>query len=209
VSVSFRTVRFNMARAHDAGVDVLDVLMENFTSALCRQKLRRPEINRLRNDALQLLDDERLQRRERDIVDLIMGLTVNAGSANRSTRMPPRRTRKHGRRHGIAERPTRGQGHDRTLDQLEQALRRMPQWEARRDSGLATVDLDTVRLRRMQKQKREWVSLAFAVVQQRGLVKRSTAQECRALFTPKAFLNSNHDQQRDDILQELKCFLQM
>jgi hypothetical protein len=85
----------------------------------------------------------------------------------------------------------------------------MPQWEARRDSGLATVDLDTVRLRRMQKQKREWVSLAFAVVQQRGLVKRSTAQECLALFTPKAFLNSNHDQQRDDILQELKCFLQM
>jgi hypothetical protein len=210
VSDPFRAVRANMARAHDAGIDVVDVLLDNFTSALCRKGLKRTEIARLRGEAMRLLDDERLHCRGRDIVDMVMGITANADSTITGTRRSsrPRPSRKHRQMRGGARYSMRGEGFDRKLNQLENALRRMSPREARFDSRMPTPDHEASKLRRQQIQ-RLWADSAFSIVQKRGLVRGQTVRECRALFTPKAFLNGDCERQREDIVKELRRFLQM
>jgi hypothetical protein len=118
-------------------------------------------------------------------------------------REPPRGSRQsRGRRVNIATcvvSATRDQGHDRKLSQLENTSRRMSPQEARIDSRMPTPDLGSSKLRRQQPQ-REWIDSAFAIIQRRGLVRSQTVGECRALFTPKAFLNSDCNRQREDLV---------
>jgi hypothetical protein len=210
VAVSFRAVRVSMARAHDAGVDVVDVLLDNFTSALCRKRLKQADIARLRGEAMHLLDEERLHRRGRDVVDMVMSLAANIDSTIIGTRnsSTPRPTRQYRHMRSLGGHATRDQGYDRKLSQLEHALRRMSSQGARVDSRMPTPDLESSKVRRQQLQ-REWVDSAFAIVQRRGLVRSQTVRECRALFTPNAFFNRDCDRQREDLVQELKRFLRM
>jgi hypothetical protein len=157
-----------------------------------------------------LLNDERLHCRGRDIVDMVMGIAADVGptftGTGRSSRQRPSRKQRHVR--GDRRHTMRGQDYDRKLNQLDNALRRMSPRETRLDSRMPTPDLEAPKLRRQQ-MLREWVDLAFATVQKRGLVRIQTVRECRALFTPKAFLNGDCDHQREDTVQELRRFLQM
>ena len=61
-----------MARACDAGVDVIEVLLQDFSSLLARQGLKRTEIERMRADALRNIDYQRQTGGGRDIVDMVM-----------------------------------------------------------------------------------------------------------------------------------------
>lgn len=67
-----RMTRLRMARACDAGVDVIDVLLQDFSSLLARQGLKRPEIDQMRADAIRNIDYQRQTRGGRDIVDMVM-----------------------------------------------------------------------------------------------------------------------------------------
>lgn len=64
--------RARMARAADQGVDVIEVLLDDFTSALVRQGLKRLEIERMRKEAVRNIDHQRDTQGGRDIVDMVM-----------------------------------------------------------------------------------------------------------------------------------------
>ena len=64
--------RAKMAEANDAGVDVIDVLLDEFTATLCRQGLRRLEIEQMRQEAVRNIDHQRRTQGGRDIVDMVM-----------------------------------------------------------------------------------------------------------------------------------------
>lgn len=67
-----RGTRLRMARACDAGIDVIDVLLQDFSSVLARQGLKRPEIDRMRADAIRNINHQRETNGGRDIVDMVM-----------------------------------------------------------------------------------------------------------------------------------------
>ncbi|KAK5133608.1 hypothetical protein LTR08_007556 [Meristemomyces frigidus] len=73
--------RGRMAAANDAGVDVIDVLLEDFTAALCRQGLRRAEIEHMRREAQRNIDHQRRTSGGRDIVDMVMDRAVQTTPA--------------------------------------------------------------------------------------------------------------------------------
>lgn len=81
-----------MARACDAGVDVIEVLIEELTSDLVRRGFRRVEIEDLRRRAEREIDHQRRIGGSADIVDLVMGLARQAHPAASARRQPlPRR----------------------------------------------------------------------------------------------------------------------
>ncbi|KAL1627324.1 hypothetical protein SLS54_002248 [Diplodia seriata] len=69
---SHQFTRMRMARAQDNGVDVLDVLIQEFVHELVLKGHRRDHIDRLKRKALCALDDERNDPQGHDIVDMVM-----------------------------------------------------------------------------------------------------------------------------------------
>ncbi|KAF9697542.1 hypothetical protein EKO04_004109 [Ascochyta lentis] len=65
-------VRYRMARANDEGIDVLDVLMTEFKTALVRRGFRRIDIDNMYERAKARLENERQDPTGVDIVDLVM-----------------------------------------------------------------------------------------------------------------------------------------
>lgn len=66
--------RKRMAKAQDDGIDVLDVLMQDFTSELAKKGHRRDHISKLKRQAQKALDQERDDPQGYDIVDLVMDI---------------------------------------------------------------------------------------------------------------------------------------
>lgn len=100
IPTTFSGTRLVMARANDAGVDVIEVLIEELISDLARRGFRRFEIDNLRLRAEQEIDYQRRTCGGADIVDLVMGL------ARRSKPAAPRRVpqiRKRAAGHHIVE----------------------------------------------------------------------------------------------------------
>ncbi|KAL1638414.1 hypothetical protein SLS56_000223 [Neofusicoccum ribis] len=83
------TTRLKMAKANDEGVDVLDVLMQEFVQTLARKGHGRNHIESLRREARATLDSERDDPQGYDIVDLIMGLVDAQPRLNRPVRSNP------------------------------------------------------------------------------------------------------------------------
>lgn len=82
--------RARMARAADQGVDVIEVLLDDFTSALVRQGLRRLEIERMKQEAIRNIDHQRDTQGGRDIVDMVMNRAKLTTPAHFG-RQPPKR----------------------------------------------------------------------------------------------------------------------
>ena len=81
------STRLRMARAKNQGVDVIEVLLDDFVSHLVRKGLKRVVIEYMRVKAERAIDAERDRPSGADIVDLVMGitcLTPNAPSHGRS-----------------------------------------------------------------------------------------------------------------------------
>jgi len=96
---TFCKVRLQMARACDAGVDVVDVLMEEFIAGLARRGFRRVEIDKLKRRAEMEVNHQRKISGTADIVDLVMGLSRQAQRSRvRRGRMPTVRKRTVNRR---------------------------------------------------------------------------------------------------------------
>ncbi|GME32767.1 hypothetical protein BKCO1_2200043 [Neofusicoccum parvum] len=83
------TTRLKMAKANDEGVDVLDVLMQEFVQTLARKGHGRNHIESLRREARATLDSERDDPQGYDIVDLIMGLVDAQPRLNRPDILVP------------------------------------------------------------------------------------------------------------------------
>jgi len=91
---TFCKVRLQMARAYDAGVDVVDVLMEEFIAELARRGFRRVEIDKLKRRAEKEVNHQRKISGTADIVDLVMGLSRQVQPSRvRRGRMPTVRRR--------------------------------------------------------------------------------------------------------------------
>ncbi|TKA71255.1 hypothetical protein B0A49_04145 [Cryomyces minteri] len=69
---SWPHTRRHMARACDAGVDVIEVLLDDFTTELMRRGFRRNEIEQLKRDAAAAVAHQRAICGSADIVDLVM-----------------------------------------------------------------------------------------------------------------------------------------
>ena len=83
------STRLHMAQAKNQGVDVIEVLLDDFVSHLVRKGLKRVVIEDMRVKAQRAIDAERDRPSGADIVDLVMGivyLTPNAPSHGRSHR---------------------------------------------------------------------------------------------------------------------------
>ncbi|EMD00460.1 hypothetical protein BAUCODRAFT_127635 [Baudoinia panamericana UAMH 10762] len=69
---SFPATRARMARANDEGVDVLEVLLKDFTAQLCRNGLNRTEIERMRVEAVRNINHQREMGGGRGLVNMVM-----------------------------------------------------------------------------------------------------------------------------------------
>ncbi|KAJ9643631.1 hypothetical protein H2201_006263 [Coniosporium apollinis] len=73
----WKETRLRMARAADAGVDVIDVLLDELVHRLACDGLKRVEIEEMRKRAVKAMDRARDEGSREDIVDLVMGMSVN------------------------------------------------------------------------------------------------------------------------------------
>lgn len=87
--------RLRMARACDAGVDVIDVLLDEFVTLLCRRGFRRSAIESLRAEAVRNIDHQRAIGGGRDLVDMVMdkALTLHDGMKQRGKKDRKQRDR--------------------------------------------------------------------------------------------------------------------
>lgn len=76
-SLTCPKIRLKMARACDAGVDVIEVLMEEFTAHLAQSGFRRLEFEYLRRRAEKGIDHQRKTCGSADVVDLVMKIARN------------------------------------------------------------------------------------------------------------------------------------
>ena len=88
---TFPGTRLQMARACDAGVDVIEVLLEELVSDLARRGFRRLEINDIRRQAEKEIDLQRKICGSADIVDMVMGLAHRAKPVMPTRRVPRKR----------------------------------------------------------------------------------------------------------------------
>lgn len=82
---SYYPTRMRMARAQDNGVDVLDVLMQEFVSELAKKGHRRKHIADMKRYAQEALDQERNDPQGHDIVDLVMNIADSEPRRHRNT----------------------------------------------------------------------------------------------------------------------------
>lgn len=71
---SHQATRMRMARAHDQGIDVLEVLIQDFVCRLAQKGHRRNHIEKMKRKAQDALNEERKAPQGLDIVDMIMGM---------------------------------------------------------------------------------------------------------------------------------------
>lgn len=94
---SHHLTRARMARAHDAGVDVLDVLRRDLEAECVRSGLKRWAIYEVSAEAQHRIDDERQHPTGQDVVDLVMDLVPQRPHRLRYSRK--RKPQARGRRH--------------------------------------------------------------------------------------------------------------
>lgn len=104
-------IRGRMARACDAGVDVITVLLDDFVSALIRGGCRRNETEYWRRRAETAIDHQRDINGSADLVDLVMdmvpgatsekGRAVRGRSGRTRTRVSRAQTAKQPRKRGV------------------------------------------------------------------------------------------------------------
>ncbi|KAK3113448.1 hypothetical protein LTR53_009254 [Teratosphaeriaceae sp. CCFEE 6253] len=159
--------RARMARANDQGVDVLEVLVDDFTSALCRKGLKRVEIERLRKAAIRNIDHMRATGDTRDIVDVVMG------RATSNDRPPSRRPDK--------KTPTRLS----SMEKLQRSLSRLVEQELalKREGAVDFVFRGVTRMR--QRVERELVLEISTVAVKTGKMTHQRANSWREMFSKK------------------------
>ena len=182
---SHKPTRARMAHAADQGVDVIEVLLQDFTSALARQGLKRVEIERMKKDAIRNIDHRREISGSRDIVDMVMDRAMQTKPANFG-RKPARRDaqriqRVSGLKHTLQRLPT----HEATW--YEDA----PEWVRARDTNMR---------RRVERE------LVFDVTQlalSAGTMRPNVVAQWRQLYTKKAQADREANGHRIDVLNEL------
>ncbi|KAK3711309.1 hypothetical protein LTR37_009689 [Vermiconidia calcicola] len=169
---SYPGTRARMARACDVGVDVIEVLLDDYTASLCREGFRRNDIERMRREAMRSITHERDVGSGRDIVDLVMD-----GAAATTARPPPR----------ISELPRRANKRMKLITSMKNTLHRLLIQEAslyKHGSKASFVRADIRSMR--QRVERELVTEATEIASQRGIMRPDVVQQWRALYTSKA-----------------------
>lgn len=136
-----------MARANDAGADVVKVLLEDFTAVLCRRGFRHHNIKIMREKAERDIEHQRLTSGGRDIVDMVMDRACRA----RPPPLPAEAGMKAVRR---AERPGR-------INELEKSVRRLHEQE-RLSNGRGCRAITRARRRTEQQLVNELIGLLRA-----------------------------------------------
>ncbi|KAK3070255.1 hypothetical protein LTR53_010776 [Teratosphaeriaceae sp. CCFEE 6253] len=177
--------RARMARANDQGVDVLEVLIDDFTSDLSRKGLKRLEIERLRKAAIRNMDHMRATGDTRDIVDVVMG------RATSNDRPPSRRPDK--------KTPTRLS----SMEKLKRSLSRLVEQELalKREGAVDFVLRGVTRMR--QRVERELVLEISTVAVKTGKMTRQRASSWRGMLSKKWQESSEAQGQRFDLFREL------
>ena len=155
-----------MARANDAGVDVLDVLLNDFTAVLCRQGFRREDIERMRTQAATTIDHERAIRSSRDIVDLIMDQAKQSQPSYRPSKKTNARTKR-----------------VKNIDGLKHSLRRLQRQEDTLDYDAEFVRAGVVAMR--QRAERELVNELTILARAAGVMSVNDAQYWLFMFGRK------------------------
>lgn len=108
--------RARMARACDAGVDVIDVLLEDLVAACVKRGCRRLEAQQIKQRAQAAIDCERKTSSSVDIVDLVMGMVPHAYHPRPRTAIVQHGSRRGGR--GTEAKKERLRAMRRTLETL-------------------------------------------------------------------------------------------
>lgn len=174
-----------MAHANDVGVDVIDVLLEDFTATLCRQGLRRPEIERLRAEALRNIDHQRAIGGPRDIVDMVMD------RAGRTTPAEPSSKKVTGRLHRIAS--------------LKHSLKRLLAQEPTIYDEMDFVRNNIVKTR--MRVERELVHEITYLAESAGTMATREARDWRSLFGVKPQAEREGAGQHIDLFRWLARYL--
>ncbi|KAK4543183.1 hypothetical protein LTR36_005733 [Oleoguttula mirabilis] len=181
--------RARMARANDAGVDVIEVLLEDFTAALCRQGLRRSEIEHMRREAIRNIDHQRESREGRDIVDMVMSRARGTGPED-FHRKPDKK---------VSARMSK-------IHKLAHSLRRLlAQETAMYEDNLEWVALSITKTR--QRVERELVNEVAIAAQQAGTMNMRDVQQWQVLFARKEHEKREQAGRRIDVLRELSRYL--
>ena len=178
-----------MARACDAGVDVIEVLLEDFTAALCRQGLRRTEIEQMRRDAVRNIDHQRTTQGGRDIVDMVMDRASRAHPEDFGRAAPKRTT---GRQHRIQS--------------LKHALKRLWMQEAGSQEQLPDFVEGPIRKMRMRVER----ELVFEVTQlalDAGTMTQRAVNNWRNKFSKKAHVEREAAGRFIDVFEELGRYM--
>ena len=182
--------RLRMAHACDAGVDVLEVLLEDFTTVLCRRGLRRNAIAELRAEAERNINHQRAIGGGRDLVDLVMD---KAEAMEGTTLAIP-----HGLRDPRMDRLQKDRA-DR-VDVQKRKLQRLYQQAA------SARDFPQIRDAVNNTRKRIECGLVHDLTEmavQSGLMSTKVAQRWRTMFTRK---NATKRQQRGETIDVFKAF---
>ncbi|KAK3633491.1 hypothetical protein LTR56_015744 [Elasticomyces elasticus] len=169
-SRSHRATRDRILRATEQNVDMFEVLLEEFTGALCRKGLRRVDIETMRREALATMDDMRANGDIRDVVDVVMG------RAGQVAQVPKRTT--HGLRRQVA------QGGSRRLAKIDKLQRTLHQLEAQEQSMFNYGDVagfNNVTAMR-QRVEREFVMAVVHYAENTGRMTRREGDEWHALY---------------------------
>ena len=181
--------RARMARANDAGVDVIEVLLEDFTATLCRQGLKRPEIQLMRQEAVKNIDRQRKMRGSKDIVDMVMDRAIATTPGNFKRPIRKREAKRTGRTQNLAK-----------------SLRRVLAQETALWSSGKFEEAQTL-TRARQATERELVLAVISMAEASGtMVMKERAQWC-ALFRRKTQEKREKTGQRIDVLKELARYL--
>lgn len=182
--------RARMAHANDSGVDVIEVLLDEFTAMLCRRGLRRPEIEVMRREAMRNIDHQRDTQGGRDIVDMVMNYAIRTEPAD-------------------FDRKPKAKAIKRTakLDMLARGLRCV----LARETTLYADGLDLFLAREntmiRQRLERELVCEVTIRAAAAGTMSGREVTEWRAMYTPKEQEQREASGRRIDLQRELSRYL--
>lgn len=186
---SHKATRARMARAADQGVDVIEVLLDDFTAKLARQGLRRNEIERMKQEAIRNIDHQRNIRGSRDIVDMVMNRAKLTNPSDFGRQPPPK----------VSQRMHRVRG-------LTHSLRRIIGLEG----AMYYDEPSYVRKQITETRQRIERDLVFDVTQlalRGGAMHPKVVQQWRSAYTKAAQVKREQRGQQIDLLTQLAPYL--
>jgi len=181
-----------MAHANDAGVDVIDVLLDDFTAVLCRQGLKRKEIEMMRSEAVRNVDHQRRTGGGKDIVDMVMGRAHRTEPADFSRKPNPKDTARSSK-----------------IGKLAHSLQRLlsqetvTYMECQGDIGWVAQNITKTR----QRVERELVYAIVGMAQSGGTMSQGDYSQWMSMFTRKEHEKREAAGRRIDLFNELARYM--